>query len=331
MPWQRRHPSNIDRALWLYWLDQMSDPSPYLLPEWALFWERVWTGSRAEIWLAGDLERADGGVPLVRRRRLGMEWLFSLPYGTTGGWIGPTLGSSSDGSPVLLEASWQDFCPTVITRRTVEVAMTAPFLLSFPQGWRSQQLTHSSWIIDRRGAGQADILSEVAESHRRNIEKGSQAQPELIEMKDPQAVAEMQSRFPAALRKNSRLALHPQRGPILASVLAPGGALRWLTARVNGQPVATTVWLTYKTTAAYVDGASIRDENATGVSHYLFATLLTRLHQEGVRFFDLGAGPRGETSEGLARFKEGWGAKPVERMERRYRHPTYHWLRRIIP
>jgi len=331
MPWQRRHPSKIDRALWLYWLDQMPEPSPYLLPEWSLFWERAWPGSRAEIWLAGDLERADGGVPLVRRRRLGMEWLFSLPYGTTGGWIGPALGASAAGSPLLLEASWEDLLPTIITHRTVEVTMTAQSLLDCPPAWRSQQLTHSSWIIDRRGAGQPGILSEVSESHRRNIEKGSHVQPELIEMKDPQAVAEMRSRFPAALRRISRFALHPQRGSALVSVFAPGSAMRWLTARVSGQPVATTVWLTHKDIAVYVDGASVRDDSAVGINHHLFATMLTRLHNEGVRLFDLGAGPRGETSEGLARFKEGWGAKPIQRIETRYRCSAYDWLRRLVP
>jgi hypothetical protein len=331
MPWQRRHPANIDRALWLYWLDQMPEPSPYLLPEWSLFWERVWPRSRAEIWLAGDLERADGGVPSIRRRRCGMEWLFSQPYGTTGGWIGPALGASAADSPLLLEASWEDLLPTIITHRTVEVTMTTQSFLGCPPGWRSQQLIHSSWILDRRGVDKPDILSEVSESHRRNIEKGSHAQPELIEMNDSQAVAEMQNRFPAALRRISRLALHPQRGPLLASALAPGGALRWLTARVRGVPVATTIWLAYKETAVYVDGALIRDEGAIGVNHYLFATLLTRLHNAGVRLFDFGAGPRGETSEGLARFKEGWGAQPVERIEICCRRPAYQWLRSLLP
>jgi hypothetical protein len=331
MPWQRRHPSKIDRKLWMYWLGQMSEPSPYLLPEWALFWERVWPGSRAEMWLAGDLERADGGVPLIRRRRFGLEWLFSQPYGTAGGWIGANPGVSTDGMPILLDASWEEFLPSILGPRTVELTMTAPASLRLHPKWCSQKLTCSSWVLDRRDACQSDILSDISDSHRRNIRQGLEHNPVIERITDAAAVAALQAQWMSRPKPASRIALHRTLGPLLATLFSPAGALRWIVARVDGRPVATTAWLVLNQRAVSVDSAIDREARCRGVNHALFARLLQELYDEGVRDFDFGGGPAGESPAGLTEFKEGWGAKPVPRSEVRHRRNAYHRLRRIMP
>jgi len=331
MPWQRRHPSKIDRALWLYWLNQMPDPSPYLLPEWPLFWEQIWPGSRAEMWLAGDLERADGGVPVIRRRRFGLEWLFSLPYGTAGGWIGPTLSASAKGAPMLLEASWEEFLPAIVTPRTVELALAGPAAFTSKPGWCLEQLIYSSWVLDRRSTNESDVLSDVSDSHRHNIRQGLQRHPLIERVTDAAAVKSLQTEWVSRPRPPSRIALHPVNGPALAARFAPPGALHWVVARVDGRPVATTAWLVLNQMAVSVDSAIDREARERGVNHALLAQLLQDLHNEGVRHFDFGGGPAGVSPAGLTEFKEGWGAKPVERTDTRFRRTTYHRLRRILP
>ena len=315
----------------MYWLDQMSEPSPYLLPEWSLFWERVWPGSRAEMWLAGDLERADGGVPLIRRRRFGLEWLFSQPYGTAGGWIGANPGVSTDGMPILLEASWDDFTPSVITQRTVELTMSAPAAFGLRPNWCSQQLDFSSWVLDLHTTVHSDVLADISESHSRNIREGLQRNPVIECITDTAAATALRDQWVSRPKPSPRILLHHTRGPIFASVLAPTGALRWLVARVDGRTVATTAWLVLNQRAVNVDNAIDREADCRGVNHALFARLLQDLFNEGVREFDFGGGPAGSSPAGLTQFKEGWGAKPVPRSEIRYRRNAYHRLRRIMP
>lgn len=331
MSWQRRHPSKIDRRLWLHWLNQMPQPSPYLLPEWSLNWERVWPGSQAEMWLAGDLERADGGVPFIRRRRFGLEWLFSQPYGSAGGWIGPTQESSSTGSPLILEASWDELLSTIITPRTVEVTIATIVAPTCPPAWKSQRLNHSSWVLDRRSTSESDILADTSDSHRRNIRQGLQRHPVIERVTDAAAVKSLQIEWVSRPKPPSRIALHPVNGPALAALFAPTNALRWLVARVDGRPVATAAWLVLNEMAVSVDSAIDREARERGVNHALFAQLLQDLHNEGVRHFDFGGGPAGVSPAGLTEFKEGWGAKPVERMETRFRRPVYDRLRHLLP
>lgn len=330
MPWQRRHPSKIERTLWLYWLGQMPEPSPYLLPEWSLFWEQVWPGSRAEIWLAGDLERADGGVPMVRRRRLGLEWLFSQPYGTAGGLIGASPGTDFDGRPILLETSWEEFLPSVLSSGTVELTLPAPGVPAHGAGWVSQQLEYSSWILDVRGRP-ADVLADVDDSHRRNIQDGVERSPRFERISDPGSVRLFQSHWVTRAKPPSRIVLNHTRGPLFASAFAKTGALWWYVAVVGERPVATTAWLVLNDRAVNVDNAIDRQADARGVNHALFAHLLQALHNEGVRFFDFGGGPGGKSTDGLMQFKQGWGAKPVARAESRYRRAFYDRVRRLLP
>ncbi|MBI5867575.1 MAG: GNAT family N-acetyltransferase [candidate division Zixibacteria bacterium] len=308
----------------------MSDPSPYLLPEWSLFWEQVWPGSRAEIWLAGDLERADGGVPLVRRRRLGLEWLFSQPWGTTGGLIGASPGLDSDGRPILMETTWEQFVPTIANARTVEMTLPAPGVVVPKPHWLSQQLDYSTWILDLRGRP-VDVLADLDDSHRRNIRDGIERNPHFERLHDADSVKQLQRDWVTRPKPPSRMVLNHSLGPLLAHAFSKAGALWWLVARVNHRPVATTAWLVLKDHAVNIDNAIDRQADAPGVNHALFAHLLQSLHSEGVRYFDFGGGPAGDSTAGLTQFKQGWGAKPVPRAEMRYRRVAYHRLRRLLP
>ncbi len=318
--WQRRHPLEVDRDAWLHWLDQRPHASPYLLPEWSLFWERVWPAARAEFWIGAGQTSLLGGVPVVRRRRWGLEWVFSQPFGTPGGWIGQPGANPGD-----------DFLCAIASPRTVEIAVSSSANWQPPTHWFRETITSSTWLLDLGEAVSSDILNNLSGSHRRNIEKGSRLRSDIGELNTPDEVSAMQTDFPSSLRQSSRLVLDPRKGPVCVAIFTPTGALRWWVARVNGRCVATSVWLVLKDTAVYVDGASLRDDKYSGVNHHLFAHLLTALSHAGVRRFDFGGGPGGVTKPGLSRFKEGWGARAVERSETRLRRFWYDRLRCLRP
>jgi hypothetical protein len=322
MPWQCHHPTEIPRAQWLGWLTEIAVPSPYLLPEWGLFWESVWAHSQAELWVLAD---ADGnllaGIPLVRRRRLGWEMCYAQPMGTP---CGPfrSRGRSSD------DISVSDFLSAAIGSRTVEFAVHPDIVGDSLDHWRKQILGSETWILSfEQSAGAA--RRGYSESHWRNIDKGQNLSPRLTSLKTDADVSQLMSAWVDPPHP-SRFVLNRTYARALVRLFGPTGALRFHAAWMDSKPVAATIFLVHGDVAVYVDGAFDRERAFQGVGHFFFAETLNCLDAEGVRTVDLGGGPAGATAGGLAQFKRGWGGVPVKRTTAIYRRPWYHMARSLL-
>jgi len=323
MPWQCHHPTETPRAQWLGWLTEIAVPSPYLLPEWGLFWESVWPRSRAELWILAD---ADGnmlaGIPLVRRRRIGWEMCYAQPMGTP---CGPfrSRGRSSD------DISVGDFMSAAIGPRTIEFAVHPDLLVGGNlDRWQRQDLRSEAWIL-RLDPAVNDNRRRYSESHRRNIDKGQRLNPRLAPLEREDDVSHFLTAWGGRSRP-SRFVLNRTYAHALVRLFGPTGALRFHTAWMDLKPVAAVIFLVHGDVAVYVDGAFDRERASQGVGHFLFAETLNRLRAEGVRTVDLGGGPAGATAGGLAQFKRGWGAMSVERTTAVYRRPWYHTVRSLL-
>ena len=288
--------------------------SPYLLPEWALFWERVWRNARAEVW---QTQHAPSMVALcVRRRRALWNWVHVLPYATPGSFgITPAeIGS-------LIEA--------MTDTRTVQISFGGMNATDTLSDWRSTILNFESYVLDVSDSDESTPLALVTEHHQRNIDKGRAAHLDIRPVRSSEDVRQFQASWRGRGEERSRLVLDAKRGSIMAEVFAGSDGLAWSTAWQADTSVATCLWLVRRSQAVYVDGAVDRTAPA-GVNHHLFATVLTSLYKRGVRYFDFGGGPLGQSSDGLVRFKEGWGAAPETRFETILRRPQYASLRRIV-
>lgn len=322
--WHRTRIAEISAQRWTRWLEPSNRPSPYLLPEWARLWEQLWPSSQAVVWQQGEGGEGSFGMSAVQRRRMGMNWVLALPFGTPGGWLGKPPANESE--PELLKS----LVRSMGQGGTVQVAVTTDVQAPNVVGWKRTTLETTTWILDLRDNCESDIQLTLSESHRRNIEKGARHQVVMTAIEDREAASRLFEVWPIPSAHRARIVLNPDIAPVLTSVFAQSRAMRWLTAWVGDSPVATTLWLVLHDRAVYVDGASVRDMQFTGVNHYLFHHVLTDLYKRGVRHFDLGSGPEGQSPSGLAQFKEGWGAGPTQRTEVIYRRPWYHLLRKFV-
>ncbi|MEW5700780.1 MAG: GNAT family N-acetyltransferase [Candidatus Zixiibacteriota bacterium] len=320
MHWECRHPKQIPREQWLDWLTATSDPSPYLLPEWGLFWEAIWPDARAEAWvLSDDTGRAHAVIPVTRRRRLGWEMCHAQPFGTPCGPLTPNGHAHGE--------ELGGFMLAAIGPRTVEFACH-PDLGAPPGRWTKQTLRNDVWQLQLEG----DISRPrrgYSESHRRNIRRGEELQPRLSDLESAADVTRLLSTWKDRGRP-SRIVLVPQPAGAMMELFAPTGALRFRVAWVGDRPAAVAVFLVHRDHAVYVDGAFDREPRFQGVGHWLFAETLSALRREGVRVVNLGGGAAGDSGAGLAQFKHGWGAEPAAVHTAVYRRPWYHALHTLF-
>ena len=322
--WRPSHPSDISPGQWRDWLGHSTRPSPYFLPEWGLYWERVWPNTQAEVWLRHTPDHSVRGLIAVRRKRLGCEWVFAQPWGTPGGWLGGPPPNNEDADLI------RNLLTAVENPKTVQVTLSLDTAASEVSEWRLIQHETAAWILDLRGTHDPELQLDLSSAHRRNIAKGAQHEPVIMRVEDTDAIARLLATWTGKAGRESRIVLNQGHAPVFASMFLPTGALHWWIAYAGEKPVATTLWLALHDQAVYVDGAFDRDTLYAGINHHLFHQTLLELFRTGVRYFDFGAGPLGQTSAGLAQFKEGWGARPHPRLELIYRRPWYHRLRTLI-
>lgn len=317
--WSRQPIVDIPSEQWTRWLDPANHPSPYLLPEWALCWTQAWPSTTADVWLSGDL-----GICTVRRKRVGHTWVYGLPYGTPGGWLGTVPADAPE------DELFRNLVACLTERDTVEVALSVAECAPAIKGWRQTTVTAQTWVIDRTGATASEIELHPSDSHRRNLEKGAAIDPAIKPVTDSQDAMRLFEAWPVPSEHPSRIVLNPTLSTALMTAFALSHNIRWCTAWMGEKPLATSLWLILHDRAVYVDGATVRRSQFTGAGHHLFCHMLSELYREGVRHFDLGSGPLGKSSAGLVQFKEGWGGRPETRTETIYRRPWYHWLHKVV-
>lgn len=307
----------------LSFFDNDVSASPYLTSRWSHFWERAWKETTADFWVLGSQDGGVMAVWTVKRRRWKWDWVFCQPYGTSGVFHSSTWDSRDlELLTDVLMSTAGDHC--------VQVTLSGNVADIAPKGWTVKVHEFSSWVYDDANRQSQTFLNDISDNHRRNIEKGRARNPEISMIYGPAEVARMQSEMQSRRDRDSRIVLDAKRGPLFAEVFAGSREMKWYAAWHEGNCAATCLWLTRGDHAAYLDGAVDNRSAETGINHCLFAHALTDLHNAGVRLFDFGSGPQGQTSSGLARFKDGWGAQPVPRRELVLRTPLYNLVRRIV-
>jgi hypothetical protein len=316
------HPSEVPESVWTLFDSEIS-VSPYTAPQWSRFWEHLWPGASSAVWLVGTHSGGAMALCAIVRPRWKWNWVFCQPYGTAG--VFCTSGWDARDSQLL-----SDILTSIAGDRCLQVSLTGELPEVTVPRWSRRTHRHNSWVLDARSSDSGSFLSDLSENHRRNIEKGREAGFEVSMIYGPAEVERMQAQMRPARSRDSRFVMHRQHGPLFAEVFAGSRGFRWYAAWSEGRCAATCLWLVRGNHAVYVDGAVDLHLKSSGINHALFEHVLSDMHVLSVRVFDFGAGPRGKTSAGLARFKEGWGARPVQRQEQVFRAPLYGLLRRVI-
>jgi hypothetical protein len=311
MPWRLRRPSEIPRDEWLARLDITQNPSPFLLPEWSLFWADAWSKTHAEVYDDGKTL-----IPVVHRRRHGFGWRFAQPYGTD-----CIMGDATS-------VDWPGLVTLLTRNRAVEIAISAGIKASI-NGWIPKHLTQNCWIIKTAGKTYTELAAGFSGSHRRNINKGEELGLRIDASFDQRAISQLIGLWQDRHRV-PRFMLNPVLAPALTNRFAPIDALHWGAAWAGERPVAGTVFLVYRNTAVSVDTIVDRDPQFRGAGHYLVAQSLNSLIDSGVTHIDLGGVPGGAEHTGLDEFKSGWSATQETVHTTIFRRNWYDILRRVL-
>lgn len=307
MTWQLCHPSEIPRDEWLARINDVTNASPYLLPEWSQFWEDVWQHSRAEVFDNGHVL-----IPTVSRRRYGLSWRFAQPYGTDS-----IIGDEKS-------IDWTFLVAEMSQSRTVEIAISADVPISII-GWKRRSLKQNRWVIDVAGKTYSEFSEGFSGTHRRNIARGEELQLRIDETHDPdQLIKRWQDN-----RRDPRFMLNHRHARALISRFAPVGALAWRTAWAGERPAAGNVFIVHKNVAAYIDSIVDRDPRLSGAGALLMGQTLKLLIESGVTSIDLGGAPGTDDHAGLDKFKSGWGASQVPTPTTLYRRNWYSAFRSL--
>lgn len=307
MNWRRLHPSDIPRGQWLTRLDTIPNASPYLLPEWSLFWQNVWPNSRAEVYDNGTVL-----IPTVSRHRYGLTWRFAQPYGTD------CIIGKADG------IDWAFLAAEMSQMRAVEISIGADVPISI-LGWNRALLAQNRWIINTAGRTFTELSHDFSGSHRRNIAKGEELQLRIDDACDPERLR----RLWKDTHRAPRFMLNPPHAQALIRRFEPVGALHWRTAWAGERPVAGIVFLVHKHVAVYLDPIVDLDPQFRGAGHFLLADSLKLLIDSGVSRFDLGGAPGNDDTTGLSTYKSGWAATHESIHTTLYRRNWYSTLRRF--
>jgi hypothetical protein len=107
--------------------------------------------------------------------------------------------------------------------------------------------------------------------------------------------------------------------------LLEAGAARIYQAHLGGRALASVLVLLAARGAYYHSAGASPDGMKHGASHLLASEIAERLRAAGLVVFNLGGAPAGS---GLARFKQGFGATPIE-LERATFFPGPRWRRYV--
>lgn len=198
--------------------------------------------------------------------------------------------------------------------------------------WRMPAETNDriEWVVQLGGTEPARFAS----NHRRNIHKALKAGFTTTITTDPSASYAHRRVMAASMQRRSK------RGEAVPSVeendthlehaLLAAGAGRLHQAVLNGTVLSSLLVLDAPNGAYYQSAGTAPEGMESGASTFLVSEVIKTLTAEGKSVFNLGGA--GSSSEGLQRFKSGFGAQPVSLESAKYHvaSPMHRKLRSAV-
>jgi CelD/BcsL family acetyltransferase involved in cellulose biosynthesis len=302
-----------------------NDPRATLFthPRWMEAVLRAFPGHRPLYLVAVDGDRAQGLIPLVRRRRLGLDQILSLPFGTHGGpLVAPNAGP--DTVPALARA----FRELVSGIRVMRFEMTVfnpgaaleEGLAGELGGWARRMTTH---LIDLT-PGFDHLWDERYDRNTRNcVRMSERAGVTAAEETGPEALAVLHRLHEAQARDWT--GIHAFSLDALRGVCDTLGTdARIYVARREGKPLMACLFLEHegREIRPWVSGTD-PDARPVRASHLLYNHALRDACGRGRRVWDFG-GSGG--NQGIEFFKQSFGATPAPVV--RFFHVA-GWVRRV--
>lgn len=295
----------------------------YLFPRWTEALLRAYPEYRPLYLVAVEDGRVAGLLPMVRRRRFGLDQYLSLPFGGHGG---PVL--AADAPPETVPALARAFARLVFSPRVIRFEMTVfrPSAsleegLTPDLGRTFQQFrTH---LVDLR-PGFDEIWAHAYDKNTRNcVRMAERAGVTVAEETGEEALQTLYRLHRDQARAWPGVHAHPLRA-IRAVRDTLGADARIYVARREGKPLVACLYLEHlgREIHPWVIGTA-PEARPVRASHMLHHTVMRDACERGIQTWDFG-GSGG--IRGVEFFKESMGGRPVPVLR------CFHvagWMRRL--
>jgi CelD/BcsL family acetyltransferase involved in cellulose biosynthesis len=289
------HQVDLDDPRWLAFVTAQPDATPFHHPRWAAFLAETY-GMRAFALASVSAQGAiESGLPVIEVKRPRRRRWVSLPYTDR---LAPLLGpgGAGDGLGPALEAA----------RRSAAVG-TVELRCGLPGAFAED----AAWLhLLRLDPDPAQVAAGMRSSVGRNIRKAERMGVEITTGETEDDLAGAFYRLHVATRRRQGVPVQPRRFfSLFWRRLAEPGLATVLLGRVEGEPVAGAVFLTWNGTTIYKFGASDPAFGSYRVNNLLMWTAIRKACADGSHTFDFGRTDDG--NDGLRAFKRSWGAEEL--------------------
>lgn len=156
------------------------------------------------------------------------------------------------------------------------------------------------------------LWQAVSSNHKRNVKRAKKAGLALAQRNEPEAAEAHAHAIAQSMRRREARGeqVSTATDPKPFRALIDRGAGQLFQAIAEGQVVSSLLVLRAAKGAYYHSAGSFPKGMALGAAHFLISSVAERLRDEGLELFNLGGADAEE--EGLARFKAGFGARPLD-------------------
>ncbi len=280
--------------------------------DWSRLWEKSRPRARAE-WLvvADDDDNWQGGLPLVRFSRIGIDQIYSQPLGSYGGWLGPQIAEISADIAQLFDG---------LKKVNLAEMVFTPLYDTLPDLYPGRRVERRRFVLDfaKIPAGQS-WRDGLRDDIGRNLHTAERHEWTIIPVNDQKTSEQTYPLWQQTAIRHKRL-FDDARWAFylgLPECLTPEKQLFWWTVADTHGPAATMICFYSGDRMFYYDGAMDLTRKNARPTYALFATALDAAARLGCRYFDFGSGPT--AAQGLERFKKGWGGVPETYAEYHFR------------
>jgi CelD/BcsL family acetyltransferase involved in cellulose biosynthesis len=297
---------NIDPSKWGKLLLNSKDATVFHTYEWVQTLNKTYPNYKPLFLVASDEDgELVGGMPIIALRQKGFRHFLSMPFGTYGGFL---IKDNMDEN--LRIAGLKKFYRLTRWNHGESIVIDFPkkcgFLESLGFEWK-KNFTHVLELNLPFDEIWTKIFSKKVRNETRQALKRGVVTEELKDASQLEGACDMIS------KTYERHKIQPYPLKLYENILGIMGErklVRWLIAKYNEKPIATSMFFTFKDNVIYWMNASYVEYRNLQPNNLLLSEMIKWSCENGYKYFNFGASP--SEANGLIRFKENWGARKTE-------------------
>ncbi len=280
-----------------YELTQQSEATPFHTIDWLSLMEKIIPNAKTFFVVIEDEGEPIGMMPLIIKSRGPFKWLYSLPYGTYGGFLLKL--------PIHLKPFASELLKVLQPKGGV--AWIGDFNNSLPPLTGFQYKIQMYHFIELEN-GYDFIWEKVYNYAQRNSQRVARKRGVVVrKIQTHDELREFYDMYVSTIREKSTVLFTFEQLKLMMDHLQPSGMFRGFLAYIADEPIAGVVNLFHKSmTVGFLQGSKREFLHLRPVNMLIDESIKDAINM-GSRIFNLGVTPK--NVEGVLKFKESFGAK----------------------